>query len=242
MKNIVIFGATGAIGAAIARQLADDGASLYLAGRDEAELAALARTLGARYGVFDAFDEASVATIISQAETQGPLTGLIWSVGSILLKPLAKLTSDDFQNCFYLNVTAAGLAIQKAAASLREGQGAVLLFSSVAAGQGFTAHGAISAAKAGVEGMALALATELAPEVRINVIAPSLTNAKMAAPLLSNEMMAKGIAQAHPMRRLGEGDDFAPLASVLMDGSKSGWTTGAIIAVDGGRRALRTKG
>ena len=192
--------------------------------------------------MFDALDEASVEAVIADAQAKGPITGIIWAVGSILLKPLAKLTADDFASCFYLNVTAAALAIQKAAPSLKQGKGAVLLFSSVAASAGFSAHGAIGAAKAGVEGLALALATELAPDVRLNVIAPSLTHSKMAAPLLSIEVLAKGIAQAHPIRRLGQGDDFAHLASLLMDSARSGWMTGAIIPVDGGRKSLRTKG
>ena len=242
MENIIIFGATGAIGRTISHQLHQDGANLLLAGRDQAELSQLAGQCGARQAVFDAMDEASVEAVIKQAEAAGPITGLIWAVGSILLKPLAKLSADDFAACFYLNVTAAALAIQKAGPSLRQGGGAVLLFSSVAASSGFAAHGAIGAAKAGVEGLALALATELAPDVRLNVIAPSLTDSKMAAPLLSNEVLAKGIAQAHPIRRVGQGADFAPLASLLMDSSRSGWITGAIIPVDGGRKSLRTKG
>ena len=242
MKNVIIFGATGAIGASIARQLHHEGASLFLAGRDSANCQALANELGARHGLFDAMDEASISAVIAQAEEAGPLTGLVWAVGSILLKPLAKLNADDFATTFHLNVTAAALAIKAASASLKQGHGSVLLFSSVAATQGFAAHGAISAAKAGVEGMATALATELAPDVRINVIAPSLTQSKMAAPLLSNDIMAKGIAQSHPLRRLGTGDDFAPLAALLMDPARSGWITGAIIPVDGGRKSLRTKG
>lgn len=242
MKNIIIFGATGAIGQSIARQLHADGALLYLAARHEAERGALAQELGARHGTFEAFDEASIRDVIAQAAQAGPITGLIWAVGSILLKPLAKLTSADFEASFQLNVTSAALAIQAASPSLKEGNGSVLLFSSVAASQGFAAHGAISAAKAAIEGMARALATELAPDVRINVIAPSLTHSKMAAPLLSNEIMAKGIAQSHPIRRLGEGADFAPLAALLMDPARSGWITGAVIPVDGGRKSLRTKG
>ena len=242
MKNIIIFGATGAIGRSIAHQLHSDGASLFLAGRDDGECSALAAQLGARHGQFSAADEASIQAVIAEAQKAGPITGLIWAVGSILLKPLAKLTAADFENTFQVNVTSAALAIQAAAPSLKEAQGSVLLFSSVAASQGFAAHGAISAAKAGVEGMAIALATEMAPDVRINVIAPSLTQSKMAAPLLSNEIMAKGIAQSHPIRRLGEGTDFAPLAALLMDPARSGWITGAVIAVDGGRGSLRTKG
>lgn len=243
MQNILIFGATGAMGKAIAKQLSKEGAALCLAGRDQSELDQLAQECGqSRTCTFDAFDDASLANAVAYAEQSGPITGLIWAVGSILLKPLSKLSSDDFSQTFHLNVTAAALAIKQASASLKEGEGSVLLFSSVAASQGFSAHGAIGAAKAGVEGLALALATELAPDIRVNVIAPSLTYSKMAQPLLNNEVMAKGIAQAHPVRRLGQGQDFAHLASLLMDGTKSGWITGAVIPVDGGRKSLRTKG
>lgn len=242
MKNIVIFGATGAIGRAISHQLAHEGAGLFLAARDDTDLSELAHGLGAKYATFDATDDASISHVITQAEQAGPITGVIWAVGSILLKPLGKLTVNDFATTFQLNVTGAAIAVQAAAHSLKSTQGAVLLFSSVAAQQGFTAHSAIGAAKAGVEGLALALATELAPDIRVNVIAPSLTKSKMAAPLLSNEIMAKGIAQSHPIRRLGEGTDFAPLAALLMDPVRSGWITGSIIPVDGGRKSLRTKG
>ena len=242
MDNIIIFGATGAIGQSIARQLHQEGASVFLAARHEEERQLLASELGARHCAFDAYDEASIAAVIDQAAQAGPITGLVWAVGSILLKPLRKLTADDFAATFHLNVTAAALAISHASESLKQSQGSVLLFSSVAASQGFAAHGAIGAAKAAVEGLALALATEMSPDVRVNVIAPSLTQSKMAAPLLSNEIMAKGIAQSHPIRRLGTGEDFATLAALLMDQKRSGWMTGAIIPVDGGRGVLRTKG
>ena len=114
----------------------------------------------------------------------------------------------------------------------------VVLFSSVAASQGFASHAAIGAAKAGVEGLAKALAAELSPDIRVNVIAPSLSESKMAAPLLGNEAMAKGLAQMHPLGRLGQARDFAGLVCLLLDSEKSGWMTGSVIAVDGGRGSL----
>ena len=141
-----------------------------------------------------------------------------------------------------MNVIAPALAIRDAAAHLKHNQGSVLLFSSVAATQGFVAHGAIASAKAAIEGLARSLAAELSPDIRVNVLAPSLTDSKMAAPLLSNDVMAKGIAAAHPLRRLGEGQDFAALGALLMDNQRAGWITGAVIAVDGGRQSLRVKG
>ena len=242
MNNIIIFGATGTIGSALARQITHEGGSVFLAGRDEAATSALAAELGADYGLFDAADEASVQDLIAKANAKTPVTGLIWAVGSILLKPLAKLSAQDYASTYHLNVIAPALAIRDAAPHLKTTHGAVLLFSSVAATQGFVAHGAIASAKAGVEGLARSLAAELSPEIRVNVIAPSLTDSKMAAPLLSNEVMAKGIASAHPLRRLGEGQDFAALGTLLMDNERAGWITGTVLAVDGGRQSLRTKG
>ena len=96
-------------------------------------------------------------------------------------------------------------------------------------------------AKGAVEGLTVALAAELAPHVRVNCIAPSLTRSGIAAPMTDNEAMAKAIAAQHPIPRLGEGDDSGALAAFLL-GPDAGWITGQVFAVDGGRSSLRTKG
>ena len=96
-------------------------------------------------------------------------------------------------------------------------------------------------AKGAIEGLTLALAAELAPKVRVNCIAPSLTRTPLAATLTANESMANAIGQLHAMQRLGEGADIAPLAALLL-GDDASWITGQIIGVDGGRSSLRTKG
>lgn len=238
MSKTVIFGATGHMGEAIARQLVADGKTVHLAARDEQAVARLAAELGASASHFDLAEPKTIEQTIAEAGTDGGLAGLVWAVGSILLKPLARLTSADFIDTYQTNVIGAALAIQAAQAALKTGSGSVVLFSSVAASQGFTNHAAIGAAKAGVEGLAKALAAELAPDVRVNVIAPSLSQSKMAQPLLANEVMAKGLAQMHPLGRLGEAGDFAGLACLLLDSEKSGWMTGAVFAVDGGRGSL----
>ncbi len=96
-------------------------------------------------------------------------------------------------------------------------------------------------AKGAVEGLTLALAAELAPKVRVNAIAPSLTRTPLAKALTSSEAMATAIAQMHPIPRLGEPDDVAALASFLLS-EQAGWITGQVIGVDGGRSTLRPKG
>lgn len=239
MGVVAIVGATGGVGAALARRVAARGAEPFLIGRDEARLAALAAERGARYAVAEATDGAALAAALGQA---GPaLEGLAYAAGSILLKPLKRLSAQDFLDTFRLNTLGAALAVQAAAPALAAGQGSVVLFSSIAARQGFPNHAAISAAKAGVEGLVVALAAELAPAVRVNGVAPSLMRTQMAAPLTGNPAMAEGIAKLHPLPRLGEAEDAAALADFLLSPA-SGWISGQVMAVDGGRSTLRVKG
>ena len=242
MGKYLIFGATGGIGQAIAQDLASHGCHLHLAGRDASALQDTAQSLQAGYSVFDAFDTASIEKAVQEASDDGALAGLVWAVGSILLKPLAQLSEDDFLSCYHLNTAAPAMAVKAAVPALKAASGSVLLFSSVAASQGFTAHAAIAAAKAGIEGLTRSLAAEFAPSIRVNAIAPSLTETKMAAPLTNNAVLAKGIAGAHPLPRLGQPDDFTGLARLLLLPETGSWITGSIFPVDGGRGALRTKG
>jgi NAD(P)-dependent dehydrogenase (short-subunit alcohol dehydrogenase family) len=237
---IVIIGATGVTGAALAHKLAGRGHALHLIGRDSHSVGALAGALNASHATADILDEAAIMEAVAAA---GPrIGGLAYCVGSILLKPLKRTTADDFASCFALNVTGAARAIAAAEAGLRASPGAgIVLFSSVAAGAGFVNHSVIGPAKAAVEGLTLALAAELAPQVRVNCIAPSLTKTRMAAQLTSNETMAKALAAQHPLGRLGEAEDLAALAAFLLS-DEAGWITGQIIGVDGGRGSLRSKG
>jgi len=157
-----------------------------------------------------------------------------------VLKPLGQVTAADMATAFALNTIGPAMAVKAAAASLAPGSG-IVLFSTVAARQGFANHVAIAAAKGGVEALTLSLAAELAPRLRVNCIAPSLTRTPLAARLTGNEAMAKAIAGLHPIARLGEPDDAAALAAFLLS-ANAGWITGQVIGVDGGRSTLRTKG
>jgi NAD(P)-dependent dehydrogenase (short-subunit alcohol dehydrogenase family) len=121
--------------------------------------------------------------------------------------------------------------------SLNKNKGSVVLFSTVAAKKGFTNHSIISSAKAGVEGLTVSLAAELAPNIRINCIAPSLTKSKIASSVIKNSSIEESIAKMHPLKRIGEGVDSANLANFLLT-SKSSWITGQVIAVDGGRSSI----
>jgi NAD(P)-dependent dehydrogenase (short-subunit alcohol dehydrogenase family) len=239
--TFLIYGGTGGIGAATARLLKAKGCSLHLAGRDRAKLAALSAELGCAFTAHEAMDADSFATV--SAAAGGVLAGVIYAVGTINLKPFHRLTPADFEADFRVNALGAAAALQAALPALKayDGTASVVLFSTVAVAQGFTAHASVAMAKGAVEGLTLALAAELAPKIRVNAIAPSLTRTPLAKALTGNEQMATAIAQMHALQRLGEPEDIARLAAFLAT-DEAGWMTGQIIGVDGGRSTLRTKG
>jgi NAD(P)-dependent dehydrogenase (short-subunit alcohol dehydrogenase family) len=190
--------------------------------------------------VADVLDRAQVEAAVMAAGAE--IAGLAYAVGSITLKPLARLTDEDALRDFQLNALGAFRAIQAALPALKAHDGAsILLFSSVAVAQGFPAHATIGMAKGAVEGLTLSLAAELAPRIRVNCIAPSLTKTPLASALTSNEQMATAIAGLHALQRLGEADDVAGLGAFLLS-ADAAWMTGQIIGVDGGRSTLRAKG
>ncbi len=238
---VAIFGATGGVGAAVARKLVNKGQPVVLIGRNEDRLAALSDELDAPSVQCDVTQAEQITAAVDEARGDSGLGGLIYAVGSIVLTPLRRTERSAFIDAFTLNVVGAAEAVQAAAPALQKGGGGVVLFSTVAVDQGFANHAVISAAKGGVQGLTRALAAELAPKVRVNCIAPSLLDTHMAKPLTSNPQMAEGIANMHPIPRLGAADDAAGLAAFLV-GDEAGWITGQIIGVDGGRGTLRTKG
>lgn len=238
--KVVIYGGSGGIGAATARALAARGHALHLVGRDGDRLAALATELGAGTTRVDVTDPDSFARVA--ADAGGPLAGLVYAVGSINLKPLPRLTPADFQADFRLNAEGAALAVQAALPGLKAAEAAsVVLFSTVAVAQGFASHASVAMAKGAVEGLTRALAAELAPKIRVNAVAPSLTRTPLAAPLTRTETAATAIAQMHALPRLGEPEDAGALAAFLIS-AEAGWITGQVIGVDGGRSTLRTRG
>lgn len=239
--RVLVYGGTGGIGAATARALRVRGYDIHLVARREDRLSALAGELQATFTAGDVLDPGLSARAAEAAG--GALAGLVYAVGTITLKPFGRLAPADFEADYRINALGAALAVQAALPALKAGEGtsSVVLFSTVAAAQGFAAHASIAMAKGAVEGLALSLAAELAPRVRVNVVAPSLTRTDLAAPLTANAAMAQSIAGLHPLQRLGEPEDAAALAAFLVSDEAS-WITGQTIGVDGGRSRLRTKG
>jgi NAD(P)-dependent dehydrogenase (short-subunit alcohol dehydrogenase family) len=238
--KVVIYGGSGGIGTATGRVLRERGFDLHLVGRSEDKLAAVAAELNASFTAGDVLDSDLFARVVQDAGDS--LAGLIYAVGTINLRSLQRLEDSDFLEDFRVNALGAALAIKAALPALKKNQetASVVLFSSVAAVQGFTFHASIGMAKGAVSGLTLSLATELAPKVRVNAIAPSLTRTPLAQGILANEQMAASIAGMHALQRLGNPEDIANLAAFLLS-QDAAWMTGQIIGVDGGRATLRTK-
>ena len=165
---------------------------------------------------------------------------IAYCVGSINLKPL-KITKDtDFIESFKINTLGAINAIKSNTESLAKNNGSILLFSTIAVQQGFTNHSVVSSSKGAIEGLTRSLAAEFAPKIRVNCIAPSLTDSKMSQKMVSNENIRKAIENMHPIPKIGQGEDFGDLSSFLLS-EKNSWITGQIFHIDGGRSTLRLK-
>ena len=193
MKKVIL-GATGSIGSSLAKKLIESGDQVHLVGRDEASISSLANELNSSYTTCDVLEENFSDKILSDlGET--PVNGLAFCVGSIDLKPLKLTKRSDFMQSFNLNLISATEAIKALADNLKKNKGSVVLFSTVAIKQGFPNHAIVASAKGAVEGLTVSLAAEFAPNIRVNCIAPSLTNSKISEFLLKNEKVAEGIAK-----------------------------------------------
>ncbi len=168
------------------------------------------------------------------------LNGVVYCPGTIRLKPLARLTEADFLEDWQTNLMGAVRVLQACQNRLKKARdgASVVLFSTVAVAAGMPFHASIASAKGAVEGLMRSLAAEWAPRVRVNAIAPSLTDTPLAGDLLADEAKRKAAAERHPLKRIGSPAEVADLAVFLL-GDSAGWITGQVIGVDGGVSALR---
>ena len=167
------------------------------------------------------------------------IDALLYCPGSISLKSIQRMDISDVRDDFRINVEGAFNIIKKVLPNLKKDDGASVVFiSSVAAMNGMTFHSSIATSKAALEGFARSLASELAPRVAINCVAPSLTNTPMAEHLLNNEKKLQSSEERHPLNTIG---DPARIAGVIYNlfSAKDNWITGQTINVDGGLSTLR---
>ncbi|MFN4080137.1 MAG: SDR family NAD(P)-dependent oxidoreductase [Saprospiraceae bacterium] len=229
-KNIAIVGASSGIGLALAQRLQDAGANLWTYSRR--------RPQGLAPQIFWA--ETDVLTPeFELPELPDQLHGIAYCPGSINLKPFGRISRTDLQREMEINFLGAFRVLQLAFPKLKAAQGAVVLFSTVAVQTGMPFHSSIAACKGAVEGLTRALAAEWAPTVRVNAIAPSLTDTPLAAALLSNDEKRQNAAARHPLKIVGTPEQLASLAAYLLS-EHAAFVTGQIIHADGGIGSLKT--
>ena len=159
---------------------------------------------------------------------------LVYCPGSINLKPISRLSIDDFKSDFEINVLGAVKSIQKYLPILKNGnKPSILLFSTVASKLGMPFHASIATAKSGVEGLVKSLGAELAPTIRVNAIAPTVTNTELAAKLLRNDKMIENITERHPLKKFLNPEEVADMAEFLLS-DKAASISGQIFEMDCG--------
>lgn len=231
MKNYLIIGASSGIGRALAASLVAAGHKVYgtynkTSVEDDSQ--------SIEYQSFEVKAEEPGLDFLPDS-----LDGIAYCPGTVRLRPFHRIKAEEFIADYELQLVGAVKVIQAVLPRLKKsGAASIVLFSTVAVQTGFSFHSLVGASKGAIEGLARSLAAELAPSIRVNCIAPSLTDTPLAEALLNSDAKREANAKRHPMQRIGQAEDIAEMAAFLL-GEKSGWMTGQVVHVDGGMSAIR---
>ena len=232
MKNILLIGGSYGIGLAIAKELQFEN-NVYIASRSNENLSEVKATHISFDATTDTIDTSQLPTVID---------GLVYCPGSINLRPFKGIKPEAFETDLQINFLSLVKVIQSVLPNLLASeQASIVAFSSVAATMGMPFHTSVAASKGAIEGFVKALAAEYAPKIRVNVIAPSLTDTPLADKFLNNETKQEKSAERHPLKRFGKPEDSAQMATFLLS-DKSSWISGQIFHVDGGMSSLLVNG
>lgn len=228
-KSFLVVGGSSGIGKQVVAKLLNLGADVINASRTESDVE---NVKNVSLDVTSDFKE--IANIPDR------LDGLVYCPGSINLKPFQSLKPEDFQKDFEINVLGGVKTVKSVLKNLRAAEGAsIVFFSTVAVSQGMNFHASVAAAKGAVEGLTRSLAAEFSGKnIRVNAIAPSLTDTPMAANLLSSEDKRKASIDRHPLKKVGSTQEMADSVAYLLS-SGAGWMTGQILHIDGGMSSVR---
>jgi NAD(P)-dependent dehydrogenase (short-subunit alcohol dehydrogenase family) len=231
-NRILIVGGTSGIGQTLVEQLFEAGHELFVLGRSESPVDL---PDGVNYEHCDVLSED-----LESATLPEDLDGLAYCPGSITIKPFGRTSESTFQEDWDINVRGAIRVLQQAESSLKNGDSPSygVFFSTVATQVGLKYHASIAAAKSALEGVVKSLAAEWAPSVRLNVIAPSLTETPMAQPMIDSETKRERSVSRHPTQSINQPEEVAHQASLLLTGGMN--VTGQLIPMDGGMSSVRT--
>ncbi len=240
-KVIWIIGGSGGIGSNLAKRMSDEGWNVVISARNQEKLDLVSNQNTIESLIVDATDADQVQEIAKQInEKYGSLDAVVNSVGSIFLRPLHATSPDQFIETINQNLVTSFNVIRATAKIMMRGNGGrIVLFSSAAASLGMPNHAAISASKAGVEGLARAAASDYAKRgISVNVVSPGLVETPLSSHLLASEQSRKISEEMHPVGKIGNPDDIASVAEWLVTSAPE-WMTGDIISVDGGLTNLK---
>ncbi|SFB72776.1 NAD(P)-dependent dehydrogenase, short-chain alcohol dehydrogenase family [Flexibacter flexilis DSM 6793] len=232
MKNYLIVGASSGIGAQLCQQLAAHTQNRVWGTYYQHETVSSAPNLSYHY--LNVLDDNLNFDFLPDT-----LDGLAFCVGKISLKPFSRISQAEYIADYQAQVLGAVKTIQAVLPRLKAAPNAsIVLFSTVAVQTGFSFHALVAASKGAIEGITRALAAELAPKIRVNALAPSITDTPLAQNLLNTPEKKEANAQRHPLKKIGSAADLANAAEFLLS-EQSGWITGQIVAIDGGISSLR---
>jgi NAD(P)-dependent dehydrogenase (short-subunit alcohol dehydrogenase family) len=230
MKNYLIIGASSGIGKSLAEILSNHGHNV-IGTYNSTEVTA---SDNVSYHALDVMDDELDLSFVPEQ-----LDGIVYCPGSINLKPFHRIKPENFIEDLNLQVVGAIKVIQAILGNLKKGEHpSILLFSTVAVQMGFNFHTQVSVSKGAIEGLTKALAAELAPTIRVNCIAPSLTDTPLAGKLLSTDDKKQANAERHPLKKIGTPEDISEMAAFLLS-DKAKWMSGQIIHIDGGASSIK---
>ncbi len=229
MANYLVIAGSSSIGQRVGAMLREQGHQVFITARNAEKITPDA--------LLDATDFDATEAVFQQA---GPLDGVVNCSGSLWLRSAHLTTKQDYQSVIDASLTTAFSTVRAAGKYMKQG-GSVVLISSAAARVGLVNHEAISAAKAGIEGLALSAASTYAMQkLRFNVVAPGLVDTSLTSALTTNDMARKASEAMHPLGRIGHVDDIARAIIFLLDPANN-WVTGQVLGVDGGLSSLRLR-
>ena len=230
-KYFLIVGGSSGIGLALTNRLAAEGNKVFVLSRN---LNQLQLNENIEYHTFDVLDDSQSFPVINHE-----ISGLAYCPGSINLKPFKSLKEQDYVDDFKINALGAVKVINQYLPNLKKVEkSSIILFSTVAVQTGMPYHASVAMVKGAIEGLIRSLAAEFAPKIRVNAIAPSLTDTPLASKLLSNDEKKEASAKRHPLNSVGKAEEIANAAYYLLS-DESSWVTGQILHVDGGMSSLR---